>query len=155
MSTEEPKRRVLESQRNGTGVEAPTQLRLSNMDVQRTTVDGLTNADGSSGLGGVFFLQAVVGMKPEKTTTQFTAREEIVILPMSWQQQEVELENVKNKFDSIPADNGGARQTTAIMLYFCRGELDFGCLFFFFVCCVSSLLAARRPSGLVGKLHIC
>ena len=55
------------------------------------------HADGSSELGGIVFLQAVIGMKPEKTTSQFIARQSSVILPMSRRQLRVELDNEKNK----------------------------------------------------------
>ena len=65
--------------------------------MQGTAVDGCMTANGSSELGKIFFLQAVVGVKPEKTTPQFTARREFVILPMSWQQQQRKLDNEKNK----------------------------------------------------------
>ena len=44
--------------------------------MQGTAVDGCMTANGSSELGKIFFLQAVVGVKPEKTTPQFTARRE-------------------------------------------------------------------------------
>ena len=78
-------RRVLETQRLDTGVEAPGQLHFSSRKTQRTAADGFTPADSSSKLGRIFVLQAVIGMKSEKTTPQITARQEIVILSMSRQ----------------------------------------------------------------------
>ena len=58
-----PERMMLESQRAGTGTEVPEYLRLSNREMQRTVVDGLTRADGSSELRRFIFLPAVIGMK--------------------------------------------------------------------------------------------
>ena len=56
--------------------------------MQRTAVDGFTHADDSVELWRTFFLQVVVGMGSD-TTSQVTARREIVILPMGWQEKEV------------------------------------------------------------------
>ena len=72
--TEQTERRVFKSQRPGTGVEASGQLNLSSREVQRTTVNGFTHANGSSEIGGIFFLQVVIGMKPGKRASQLTAR---------------------------------------------------------------------------------
>ena len=69
MGAEEPERRVFESQRAGTGVEAPGQPRLSSTEMQQTDVDGFTRADGISELGRIFFVQAVIGIKYEETTS--------------------------------------------------------------------------------------
>ena len=80
--------RALKSQGVGTDVEAPGQLCLSSSGVQRTAVDGLTHANGSSELGRIFLLQVIVGMRPDKTS-QVTTRREIVILPMEWQEEDV------------------------------------------------------------------
>ena len=79
----EPERRVLETQRLDTGVEAPGQLHLSSRKTQRTAADGFTHADSSSKLERIFVLQAIIEIKPEKTTPQIIARQEIVILSMS------------------------------------------------------------------------
>ena len=50
----------------------------------------------SKELGGAFFLRAVIGRKREKTS-KFTARLELVILPMSRKRREVELSSEQNK----------------------------------------------------------
>ena len=57
----EPERRVFESRRADTDVEAPGQLRFSSREVQRTAVDGFTHADGSSELGEISFLKPLSG----------------------------------------------------------------------------------------------
>ena len=49
--------------------------------MQQTDVDGCID---SLEPGGIFLLQAVIGMKPEVTTLQVTAFQEIAILPMGW-----------------------------------------------------------------------
>ena len=48
MGTEETERRVLESPRASSGVEALGQLRLSSGEMHRTAFDGFMHADGSS-----------------------------------------------------------------------------------------------------------
>ena len=45
--------------------------------MQQTAVDGCTRADGSLELGGISFLQFIVGMRPD-TTSKIKARREIV-----------------------------------------------------------------------------
>ena len=56
------------------------------------------HADGNSELEVVFFLRAVIRMKPEKNISQVTAFQEITVLPMEWQQEKVsELDNEENK----------------------------------------------------------
>ena len=56
------------------------------------------HADGNSKLRGTFFHRAIIGMKPEKITSQITAFEEVVVMPMRRQQGEVsKLNNVENK----------------------------------------------------------
>ena len=55
----ESERKVLESQRAGTGVEAPGKLYFLSREMQRIAVDGFMHANGSSELGVVFFLQAL------------------------------------------------------------------------------------------------
>ena len=85
----EPELRTLELSRPGTWMETLRQPRLASRDTQRTAVNSYTHSDGSSELGEIIFLQAVIGMKPEKTTTQLAAFQEIAILLMGWQQEEV------------------------------------------------------------------
>ena len=62
-----PEWRAPQSQRAGTRVKAPGQLRLSGREMQRTTVDDFTHADGSSELGATISLQVVIGMRPDIT----------------------------------------------------------------------------------------
>ena len=80
----ELKRRVLRSQQAGTGVKAPGQPSLLNEGIQQIVGDGCVHADGNSKLRGTFFHQAIMGMKPEKSTSQVTAFEEVVVMPMRW-----------------------------------------------------------------------
>ena len=87
---------VLESSLVITGLEIPEPPRLSTREMQRTAIDDCTYADGSSKLGKIIFLQALVGMEPD-TTLQVTARREIVILSMGWKQGEVKLYDGQNK----------------------------------------------------------
>ena len=94
----EPVRRALESQRPGTGVKAPRQRRLSNGGIQQAAVGGCVHADGNSKLIVTFFLRAIIAMKPEESTSQAIAFQEIVVLPMGWQQGKVsKLNNGENK----------------------------------------------------------
>ena len=94
----ELKRRVLRSQQAGTGVKAPGQPSLLNEGIQQTVGDGCVHADGSSKLRGTFFHRALIGMKPEKNTSQVNAFEEVVVMPMRSQQGKVsKLTNVENK----------------------------------------------------------
>ena len=55
MSIEEPERRVVESQRAGTVVEAPGQLRLSSREMRQTAVNDCMHDDGSSEMEGNLF----------------------------------------------------------------------------------------------------
>ena len=73
-----PERIVIELSLAGTGLEATGQPRLSSRKMQRTPVDDFLHAYDSSELGGIFFLQVVIGMKPEDTTSQIPARRDIV-----------------------------------------------------------------------------
>ena len=75
---------------------APGQLRLSSRELQLTALDCFTLANGNSELGVIFFIQAVVLMRPD-TTSQVTARREIVTLPMGWQEEEAELSSEQHK----------------------------------------------------------
>ena len=94
----ELKRRALRPQQAGTGVKAPGQPSLLNEGIQQTVGDGCMHADGNSKLGGTFFHRAIIGMKPEKNTSQVTASEEVVVMPMRWQQGKVsKLNNVEKK----------------------------------------------------------
>ena len=94
----EPGRRALRSQQAGTGVKAPGQPSLLNEEIQQTVGDGCMHADGNSKLRGTFFHRAIVGVKPEKNTSQVTAFEEVVVVPMRWQQGKVsKLNNIENK----------------------------------------------------------
>ena len=69
-----------------------------NEGIQQIVGDGCVHADGNSKLRGTFFHQAIMGMKPETNTSQVTAFEEVVVMPMRWQQGEVsKLNNVENK----------------------------------------------------------
>ena len=82
----ELKRRALRSQQAGTGGKTPGQPSLLNEGIQQTVGDGCMHADGSSKLRGTFFHRAIVGVKPEKNASQVTAFEEVVVVPMRWQQ---------------------------------------------------------------------
>ena len=94
----DPERRALRSQQAGTGVKAPLQPSLLNEGLQQTVGDGCVHADGDSKLRGTFFHRAIIGMKPEKNTSQVTAFEEVVVMPMRWQQGKVsKLNNVEKK----------------------------------------------------------
>ena len=94
----EPERRALRSQQAGTGVKAPGQPSLLNGGIQQTVGDGRMHTDGNSKLRGTLFHRAIIGMKPEKNTSQITAFEEVVVMPMRWQQGKVsKLNNVENK----------------------------------------------------------
>ena len=94
----ELERRALRSQQAGTGVKAPGQPSLLNEGIRQTVGDGCVHADGNSKLRSTFFRRAIIGMKPEKNTSQVTAFEEVVVMPMRWQQEKVsKLNNVENK----------------------------------------------------------
>ena len=94
----EPERRALRSQQAGTGVKAPGQPSLLNEGIQQTVGDGCMHTDGNSKLRGTLFHRAIIGMKPEKNTSQITAFEEVVVMPMRWQQGKVsKLNNVEKK----------------------------------------------------------
>ena len=94
----EPERRAVRYQQAGTGVEAPGQPSLSNEGVRQTVGGGCVHADGNSKLIGTFFHRAIIGMKAEKNTSQVTAFEEVVVLPMEWQQGKIsKLNNAKSK----------------------------------------------------------
>ena len=78
---------MLESSRTGTGREAPGQPRLPNREMQPITVGDCWYAD-ARGLGDtIFFLQAVVGVRPG-TTSQVTACRKVVMVTMGWQEKE-------------------------------------------------------------------
>ena len=65
--------------------------------MQQTAVDGLTDADDSSELEGVFLLQAAIEMKCG-TTSQATVRRKIATLLTGWQKREwVKLNNEHHK----------------------------------------------------------
>ena len=66
-----------------TGLEAPGQLRLLSRKMQRTTADGCTLTDSSSELEEIISLQAVIGVKPEKTASPIVISLIVVILPMN------------------------------------------------------------------------
>ena len=89
----DPERRALRSQQAGTGVKAPLQPSLLNEGLQQTVGDGCVHADGDSKLRGTFFHRAIIGMKPETNTSQVTAFEEVVVMPMRWQQGKVSKPN--------------------------------------------------------------
>lgn len=90
-------RRVLKSQETGMSVEAPEQLRLPSREVYQTAVDGCMHADGSSELGDIFSLEAFIGIRTDKTTPQFTPRQEFGTLPMRQQLREVKLSGEQHK----------------------------------------------------------
>ena len=93
-----PGRIALESSLSGTSPEAPEQPRLLLRDMQRTTVDMSTAADGSLEQEEIIHLQVVVGVKPDNQTSPIATSCKIVIFPMSWQQGKmVELDNEQNK----------------------------------------------------------
>ena len=98
----EPERRALRSQQAGTGVKAPGQPSLLNEGIQQTVGDGCVHADDKSKLRGTFLHPAIIGMKPEKNTSQVNEFEEVVVMPMRWQQGKVsKLNNIEYKqFDS-------------------------------------------------------
>ena len=85
-----PKREclTLELRPSGTELKGPGELHFK---TQQTVSDGSSLADGtsSSDQKGAFFFQADIGMNPETTTLQVTARQELAKLPMNWQQREV------------------------------------------------------------------
>ena len=90
--------KALRSQQAGTGVKAPGQPSLLNEGIQQTVGDGCKHADGNSKLRGTFFHRAIIGIKTEKNTSQITASEEVVVMPMRWQQGKIsKLNNVENK----------------------------------------------------------
>ena len=94
----ELKRKALRSQQAGTGVKAPGQPSLLNEGLQQNVGDGCVHADGNSKLRGTFFHRAIIGMNPEKNTSQVTASEEVVVMPMRWQQGKVsKLNHVEKK----------------------------------------------------------
>ena len=91
MGAEESDRRVPDSQRPDAGVEAPEQLHFPSRGIERTVIDSCTHVDGSSELGENFSLQADIGMKPEISFPQLTARQELMTSPMSQQELKVKL----------------------------------------------------------------
>lgn len=92
-----PDSTMLESSPVGTGAEAPKQWRLLLMNMQRTTACMSTAADDGLETGGVLFFDVVVGVKPDKPT-QLAAFQEIIVLPIGWQQRKVvELDNKQEK----------------------------------------------------------
>ena len=94
----ELKRRALRSQQAGTGVKTPGRPSLLNEGIEQTVGDGWVHADGNSKLRGTFLHRAIIGMNPEKNTSQVTAFEEVVVMPMGWQQGKVsKLNNVEKK----------------------------------------------------------
>ena len=94
----ELKRRALRSQEAGTGVKTPGRPSLLNKGIQPTVGDGWVHTGGNSKLRGTSFHRAIIGMNPEKNTSQVTALEDVVVMPMKWQQGEVsKLNNVENK----------------------------------------------------------
>ena len=64
--------------------------------MQRTAVDDFMHAHDSSKLGGFFFLQAFIGMKPKDATSQITARRDVVT-SMGWQEKVVKLSSKQHK----------------------------------------------------------
>ena len=94
----EPERRALRSQQAGSGVKAPGRPSLLNEGIHQTVGDGCVHADGNSKLRGTFFHRAIIRMNPEKNTSQVTAFEDVVVMPMRWQQGKVsKLNNVEKK----------------------------------------------------------
>ena len=91
-----PERIVLESSLAGMGLEATGQPRLSSRNMQRTAVDDFLHAYDSSELGGIFFIQAVIGMKLEDTISQMTARWDSVTF-MGWQEEVAKLSSKQHK----------------------------------------------------------
>ena len=117
--------------------------------MQRTAADGFTRADSSSEMGGIF-LQAVIGMKPEDTTSQVTARREIVILPMGWQEKEVEKLSSQQRKHFDPGGRWGhapqAKQLLYCYLLSGGGGADFACFSFclFAVFCFLSDFSGKK-----------
>ena len=94
----ELKRRALRSQQAGTGVKTPGRPSFLNEGIEQTVGDGCAHADGNSKLRGTFLHRAIIGMNPERNTSQVTAFEEVVVMPMGWQQGKVsKLNNVEKK----------------------------------------------------------
>ena len=87
---------VPESTLASMGMEGPGELHL---EMQRTTVDIFSLADSarSSKYRGAFYFQEDIVVNP-KTTTKVVACQELVRLPISWQQRGViEPSNEENK----------------------------------------------------------
>ena len=79
--------------------EAPGQQRLSSWDIQQTTADGCSVADGSSDLGETSSLRVVVGVEPNNHITfPFASSRKIILLQMRWQQVKLKkLDNEENR----------------------------------------------------------
>ena len=87
---------ALESTLANMRLEGPGELHF---EMQQTTVDGFSLADStrSSKHRGAFYFQEDIGVNPE-TTTKVAACQELVRLPISWQQRGViEPSNEENK----------------------------------------------------------
>ena len=68
------------------------------LELQRTTADGFSLANGSLDVGGTISLQAVVGTETDNQFSQFYLILKIVSLQMSWLQVKFkELGNKKNR----------------------------------------------------------
>ena len=87
---------ALESTLASMGLEGPGELHL---EMQQTAVDGFLFADSvrSSKQREAFYFEEDIGGNPE-TTTEVTACQDLVRLPISWQQRGViEPSNEENK----------------------------------------------------------
>ena len=135
-----PKRRVLESQRAGTGVEAPGQLRLSSRDMLRTTAMALRTPTVACSWGNLLSLSHY---RDETRENNFTIHplpgnrdfinEPVTTRGRTGQQakQAVRSRRMMRR--------RAARQTAAVLLFFLPGGgRSFGCLFFLFISCFSS-----------------
>ena len=47
------------------------------------------HANGNPKLIGTFFLRAIIALNPEENTSQAIAFQDVVVLPMGWQQGKV------------------------------------------------------------------
>ena len=111
--------------------------------MQETTVGMTILTHGSLELGGIIFLQVVVGGKPDSQNSPIATSCKTMILPMSWQRGKVvELDNKQNKqFDPGGRWGDAPHAKQRLYRYLLQGGLGldaclFVCRFSYFSLCL-------------------
>ena len=134
-----PERRVLESQRAGTGVEAPGQLGLSSREMLRSAAMALRTPTVACSWGNLLSLSHY---RDETRENNFTIHpllenrdfinEPVTTRGRSGQQEKQVVRSQRMM------ERRAARQTVTVLLFVCQGGRSFGCLLVLFISCFSS-----------------